>query len=66
MNYEFDFTRALSDLDIAVNVALALDPEIIRHMTQEEIRAFQREHSGAHFVVGDFEIRCLKPENYKL
>ena len=32
--------------------------------TQEDKAKFAQEHPGAFAVIGDFEIRCLKPEKY--
>lgn len=34
--------------------------------TPEEDEAFKKNHPGAHFVIGDFEITCLNPEKYNL
>ncbi len=35
-------------------------------MSFEEQLKFAKDHPGAHFVIGDFEIKCLKPEKYRL
>jgi len=54
---------ALEHLRVQLNVALRCETKPMPF--SEQIR-FSKEHPGAHFVVGDFEIKCLKPEKYHL
>lgn len=37
-----------------------------KEMSLEEHLRFSKDHPGAHIVIGDFEIKCLKPEKYNL
>lgn len=38
----------------------------VKDMTVQETKAFQERYPGAHFVIGDFEIKCLNPDKYGL
>ena len=40
--------------------------DTMKPMTEAEKLKFQKDHPGAHFVIGDFEIKCLNPEKYGL
>lgn len=57
---------ALQHLQQQLNVALSFDRQLMRDMSFEESIKFSKDHPGAHFVIGDFEIRCLNPEKYHL
>ena len=48
-------------------VALAIDMNsLMVDMIYSEQAKFRKDHPGAHFVIGDFEIKCLNPEKYHL
>jgi len=56
----------IATLDIlSKQMRVAMNLELVPIPFQEQLK-FAREHPGAHFVIGDFEIRCLKPEKYNL
>ena len=55
---------ALTTLLRAIGHVLDFDRHVV--MTPSEIDEFEHNHPGAHFVIGDFEIKCLKPEKYNL
>jgi hypothetical protein len=54
--------RALIDLQNQIQVALHFS---LKDATPIEIERFKIQHPGAHFVIGEFEIKCLNPEKYK-
>ena len=54
---------ALADLTKGCMAAMDMPMKL---MSLEEQLAFQKDHPGAHLVIGDFEIRCLSPEKYHL
>jgi len=61
-----DRARALNSLKQQIELTIDCDLTIMRPMYTSERVAFERKHPGAHFVIGDFEIRCLCPEKYGL
>lgn len=58
--------RALDNLMVQIGVAKHWHPSALLQMSPREVVEFQKRHPGAHFVIGDFEIKCLKPEKYGL
>jgi|ERR1041384_6827362 hypothetical protein len=58
--------RMLEGLQAQMKQALLLDGSDMRDMSPAEKWFFSQRHPGAHLVIGDFEIRCIKPENYNL
>jgi len=60
------YREALAMLRMQIDSALRFDDSLLVEMTPEEIEKRNREHPGAHFVVGDFRITCLHPEKYNL
>ena len=48
------------------HLGLAAMNQDMRNMSEAERLNFQQNHPGAHFVIGDFEIKCLRPEKYNL
>jgi len=63
--HNFNSAYALEELHDQVKVAVTFTT-MMREMTPEETFKFRAQHPGAHFVIGDFEIKCLHPEKYRL
>lgn len=55
--------HALTDLKCGIEASMNFD---MKDMTPGERFAFSVKHPGAHFVIGDFEIKCLNPQKYGL
>ena len=51
---------------LRLQIAVALTCPAMKDMTPEEQLWFSINHPDAHFVIGDFEIKCLHPEKYGL
>jgi len=60
------YRGALSLLRHQIDAALRFDDSLLVEMSPGEIERRKLEHPGAHFVIGEFEIKCTNPEKYHL